>query len=221
LQSSLKIINYFVKEITTMKYGIQYLLRGLAILLPIVATIAIAQWFLVTIEVWLSPMWQAVLGEKYYFPGLAFVSFLAGATLVGFSSRWTMLNKLWQIPGKLMERMPVLRNLYGTINDVFDLMAGKSFADESVVMVSLPGQVKLIGIVTKKSGVKGDRLSECLDDDHLAVFLPMSYNVGGYMIIVPRDCVEPLNMSPADAMQLTISGGLGKSRNNGQQENGE
>ncbi len=204
-----------------MKYGIQFLLRGLAILLPIVLTLALAQWFLVTIEVWLKPIWKAALGEKYYFPGLAFISFLVLAALVGFSSRWTFLNKLWQFPGRLMERMPVLRNLYGTINDVFDLMAGKSFSEESVVMVSLPGQINMIGIVTKTSGVKGDQLSECLDEDHIAVFLPMSYNVGGYMIMVPRDCVKPLNISPADAMQLTISGGLGKSRTSEQQDNGE
>ena len=34
------------------------------------------------------------------------------------------------------------------------------------------------------------------------------------MMIVPRTSVETLDMSPADAMQLTISGGLGKNRNN-------
>lgn len=38
----------------------------------------------------------------------------------------------------------------------------------------------------------------------------MSYNVGGYMVMVPRSCIEHLDMSPADALQLTISGGLGK-----------
>jgi len=198
-----------------MKTAIQYLLKGLAILLPLVVTIALAHWLLVTIETWLSPIWKALLGDKYYLPGLAFVSFLVLAAAVGFSSQWTALNKLWQLPGNIMERMPLLRSIYGTINDVFDLMSGKSFSDESVVLVHLPGgDIRLIGIVTKKSGIRGDRLSETLDDDHIAVFLPMSYNVGGYMIMVPRSAVTPLDMSAADAMQLTISGGLGKNRSN-------
>ncbi|MFP3480110.1 hypothetical protein SB780_35260, partial [Burkholderia sp. SIMBA_057] len=70
--------------------------------------------------------------------------------------------------------------------------------------------LRLIGIVTKKSGIKGDRLSELMEDDQVAVFLPMSYNVGGYMVIVPSDCIESLTMKPAEALQLTISGGLGK-----------
>lgn len=194
-----------------MKRVIQYLLKGLTILLPLIVTLALVHWFLVTIETWLRPFWEAILGNRYYLPGLAIVSFMGIAMLIGFSTRWRFVNYLWALPGRIMERMPVLRSLYGTINDVFDLMSGKSFADESVVMVTLPGaEVKLIGIVTKKPGINNDRLSSLLSDNHLAVFLPMAYNVGGYMVIVPRNCVEPLDMSPADAMQLTMSGGLGK-----------
>ncbi|RUO73424.1 DUF502 domain-containing protein [Idiomarina ramblicola] len=194
-----------------MKRTLQYLFKGLAILLPIVVTFALLQWLLVTIETWLKPIWITLVGEASYFPGLAFISFLAIALLIGFSSRWNFIDSLWQLPGKLMTRLPLLRSLYGTINDVFEMMSGKNFAEESVVLVTLPGSnLRLIGIITKKSGIKGDRLSELMEEDQVAVFLPMSYNVGGYMVIVPGDCVESLTMKPADALQLTISGGLGK-----------
>jgi len=194
-----------------MKRTLQYLFKGLAILLPIVVTFALLQWLLVTIETWLKPIWTTLLGQSSYFPGLAFISFLAIALLIGFSSRWNFIDSLWQLPGKLMNRLPLLRSLYGTINDVFEMMSGKNFAEESVVLVTLPGSnLRLIGIVTKKSGIKGDRLSELIKENQVAVFLPMSYNVGGYMVIVPGDCVESLTMKPADALQLTISGGLGK-----------
>lgn len=194
-----------------MKRTLQYLFKGLAILLPIVVTFALLQWLLVTIESWLKPIWTTLLSESSYFPGLAFISFLAIALLIGFSSRWNFIDSLWQLPGKLMNRLPLLRSLYGTINDVFEMMSGKNFAEESVVLVTLPGSnLRLIGIVTKKSGIKDDRLSELMKEDQVAVFLPMSYNVGGYMVIVPGDCVESLTMKPADALQLTISGGLGK-----------
>jgi uncharacterized membrane protein len=196
-----------------MKRAIQYLLRGLTILLPLVITIALAAWLLTTIETWLSPVWIAILGENFYFHGLAFISFLLIAVVVGFSARWAFINAIWNVPGKIMARMPVLRTLYSTVTDVFDLMSGSNFSDESVVLVTLPGSdIKLIGIVTKKSGDSSDQLSKLLDDDHIAVLLPMSYNVGGYMIIVPRSAVESIDMSPSEAMQLTISGGLGKNR---------
>lgn len=194
-----------------MKRAIQYLLRGLTILLPLVITFALAAWLLTTIETWLSPLWVALLGEQFYFHGLAFISFLVIAVLVGFTARWAFVNTLWNIPGKVMARMPVLRTLYSTVSDVFDLMSGTNFSNESVVLVTMPGsQIRLIGIVTKKSGDSTDQLSKLLDEDHIAVLLPMSYNVGGYMIIVPRSAVVPLDISPSEAMQLTMSGGLGK-----------
>lgn len=196
-----------------MKRALQYLLKGLAVLLPIALTVALVHWLLVTVEAWLRPLWISLIGEDYYLPGLAFFSFLIIAVFIGFSTRWRIVNKFWALPGKIIERMPVLNNLYGTLTEAFDLMSGKSFADESVVLVTLAGgDVRLIGIITKRSGLDGDRLSALLDEDHVAVLLPMSYNVGGYTVIVPRSCIKPLNMSPADAMQLTISAGLGKNK---------
>ena len=196
-----------------MKTIIQSLLKGLAILLPIIVTVFLVQWLLVTIETWLSPIWKGLLGETYYVPGLAFISFIGLAIAIGFSTRWRFMNWVWQLPGVLMNRLPLLSSLYGTVNDVFEMMSGKDFADESVVLVTLPNSnTQLIGIITKKSGDKRDKLSRMLKDDQVAVFLPMSYNVGGYMIIVPRDCVESIDIKPADALQMTISAGLGKNR---------
>lgn len=196
-----------------MKPIIQSFLKGLAILLPIIVTVFLVQWLLVTIEDWLSPIWKALLGETYYFPGLAFISFVVLAVVIGFSTRWRFMNWLWQLPGVMMNKLPLLRSLYGTVNDVFEMMSGKDFADESVVLVTLPNSdIRLIGIITKKSGGNGDRLSKMLGADQVAVFLPMSYNVGGYMIMVPKDCVQSIDMKPADALQMTISAGLGKNR---------
>ena len=111
-----------------------------------------------------------------------------------------------------MMKIPGTKQIYGIIQDVMDVMSGKNFADESVVLVQLPqSKVELIGIVTKKSGIKDDRMSSLIEDDHIAVFLPMAYNVGGYTIIVPRSCTKNIDMKPAEALQLVLSGGLGSS----------
>ncbi|WAJ69767.1 DUF502 domain-containing protein [Catenovulum adriaticum] len=197
-----------------MKFIFQSLLKGLAILLPVIVTIMLLHWLLVTIEALLSPVWKTLLGEQYYVPGLAFLSFLILAVLIGFTSRWNFLDFIWRLPGRIMNKMPLLRNLYGTVNDLFDMMQGKDFADESVVLVTMPGsQMKFIGIVTKRrdqDSNKQDKLTGVMPDDHVSVFLPMAYNVGGYMIIVPIDCVEPIDIKPAEAIQIAISAGLGK-----------
>ena len=44
--------------------------------------------------------------------------------------------------------------------------------------------------------------------DWVTVFFPMSYAFGGYTIYLPRDKVQPLDISVEDAMRLAITAGL-------------
>ncbi|RUO32674.1 DUF502 domain-containing protein [Aliidiomarina sanyensis] len=195
-----------------MKLLIQSLLKGLAIILPLVITIEIFRWLLQTIESALAPLLQLVLNNDWYYPGMALLSFIFLCTVVGFSARWRGISWLWELPGKILMKIPGASQIYGILQDLMELMSGKNFADESVVLVKLPqSDVELIGIVTKKGGIKDDRMSSLMSDEQLAVFLPMAYNVGGYTIIVPKSCTKSIDMKPAEALQLVLSGGLGKS----------
>ena len=99
------------------------------------------------------------------------------------------------------------------LQDIIDLMSGKNFKDGSVVMVKLPAsEIELIGIITKQGGQTDDRMSSLMDEEQLAVFIPMAYNVGGYTIIIPRSCTRNIDMKPAEALQLVLSGGLGSNK---------
>ncbi len=65
------------------------------------------------------------------------------------------------------------------------MMGGKNFSEQSVVWVTLSqGQARLLGIITKRGADKDSRLAQLIGDDELAVYFPMSYQAGGYMIIV-------------------------------------
>lgn len=193
-----------------MKFVLQSIFRGLAILLPVVITIELLRWLFMKMETWLAPLLSYVLPSGWYLPGLGILSFLALTFIIGFSARFKGIGWLWQLPGKVLLRIPGAKQIYGMLHDIVDVMSGKNFADESVVLVKLPqSDVELIGIVTKKGGITGDRMSELLEEEQLAVFLPMAYNVGGYTIIVPQSCTRSIDMKPAEALQLVISGGLG------------
>ena len=193
-----------------MKIIAKSLAKGLAIILPIVITIELIRWLLVTIESRLAPLLELVLPPSWYLPGMAIAAFVLLCVVIGFSARWRGFDWLWQLPGKLLLKLPGTKQIYGMLQDLMDVMSGKNFADESVVMVKLPGtDIELIGIVTKKGGLDGDRMSSLMNEEQLAVFIPMAYNVGGYTIIVPRSCTRNLEMKPAEALQLVLSGGLG------------
>lgn len=196
-----------------MKIVVRSLLKGLAIVLPLIITIELLRWLLTTIESVLAPVVQLVIPASWYLPGTAILCFVIACAVIGFSSRWAGVNWLWQLPGKVLMKLPGSKQIYGMLQDLIDVMAGKNFSDSSVVMVKLPSsEIELIGIVTKQGGQAEDRMSSLMQEEQLAVFIPMAYNVGGYTIIVPRSCTRSLDMKPAEALQLVLSGGLGSSK---------
>lgn len=186
-------------------------LLGLSILLPVVLSIQLIIWLVSTIEVWLKSLWLLLFAESSYFPGLALIAFVLLSTAIGALSRQSLIRYFLKIPGVALERTPVVRYIYSTIKDFLDLMGGKTFSDQSVVWVSLPQvQGRILGIVTKQGSDKGSRLAEIIESDEVAVYLPMSYQAGGYMLVVSRSQIEKTDLSPGEALHLIMSAGLGQ-----------
>jgi len=44
--------------------------------------------------------------------------------------------------------------------------------------------------------------------EHVAVYLPQSYNFAGSLLIFPASAVEPLDAESADVMAFIVSGGV-------------
>jgi uncharacterized membrane protein len=42
----------------------------------------------------------------------------------------------------------------------------------------------------------------------VAVYLPMSYQIGGYTVLVPPESVKPAGMSREEAMRFVLTAGL-------------
>tara|TARA_R100001377_G_scaffold82730_1_gene63407 strand:- start:367 stop:942 length:576 start_codon:yes stop_codon:yes gene_type:complete len=186
-------------------------LLGLSILLPVVLSIQLIIWVVSTMETWLKSLWFLLLPESSYFPGLAMFAFILLSIAIGALSRQSLMRYFLKMPGIALERTPVVRYIYSTIKDFLDLMGGKTFSDQSVVWVTLPQvQGRLLGIVTKKGSDKGSRLAEIIEPHEVAVYLPMSYQAGGYMLIVASSQIEKTNLSPGEALHLIMSAGLGQ-----------
>ena len=49
---------------------------------------------------------------------------------------------------------------------------------------------------------------ERAQDDTVAVYLPMSYMVGGYTIFLPRESLEPTSLTVEAGMRLVLMGGV-------------
>ena len=196
-----------------MKSLTKNLLAGLSVLLPILLSVQLIFWLVRSIESWLRDTLLLVLPESVYFPGFATLTLLLMATAIGYSNRWHLVSGFWALPGRLMDRIPLVSYLYGTIRDFVEIIRGKSFEDRAVVWVDLPGNAsKVLGIVTRTGSNKESRLGGLMSDDEVAVYLPMSYQAGGYLVVLPRDRVSSVDMEPGEALKVILSAGLG-SRN--------
>jgi len=81
---------------------------------------------------------------------------------------------------------------------------GEDFDRVVAVQFDSPS-MKLIGFVTREdfSQVPG-----LVGDDEVAVFFPMSYQIGGYTLFLPKSRLEPVDMTAEDAIRMILTAGL-------------
>jgi uncharacterized membrane protein len=108
---------------------------------------------------------------------------------------------------RFLDRIPVVKTIYGATRDFARLLpTGGKRHDLKRVVLARFGDARIIGFVTR------DDASElgivAAKDDLLAVYFPMSYQIGGYTALLPRASVQPLDLSVETAMRLVLTGGL-------------
>ena len=73
-------------------------------------------------------------------------------------------------------------------------------------MVTIAGtDTRLIGLVTREDF---ENLPSGIDDknsESMAVYLPMSYQMGGFTVFVPKKNVTPVDMSIEEAMRFALT----------------
>ena len=183
-------------------------LTGLAAILPIVITLALLWWLSTAAEELLGGLLRAILPEPLYFPGLGLLVTLGVIFGIGVLLRAYVVQWLFAWVEGLMDRIPVVKTIHGVVRDMLNLVSGdleKQFG--AAVLVTLPGtDYRLVGFVTREdfAGLPDELGSE----GTIAVYLPMSYQIGGYTLMLPRKQVKPLNLSLEDAMRYTLTAGV-------------
>jgi uncharacterized membrane protein len=127
---------------------------------------------------------------------------------VGLLSHVLLFQKLFSFGEGLLNRLPLVKTLYSAIKDfIYYLSPDSKHAMSKVVLVRIPGQgFEQIGFVTREDFI--DLPLALTTDDPVAVYLPMSYQIGGYTLFLPRSSLTPLNMSFEQGMKLVLTGGV-------------
>jgi uncharacterized membrane protein len=151
-------------------------------------------------------------------PGVGFALTILFIIAVGFLTSNVLFESIFNRLEKAVTRLPVVKLLYFSIKDFINAFVGEKKSFTRPVMLTLgPGILGAGGAAASPSDIQilGFVTSDALDlpgtEGRVAVYIPQSYNFGGFLILVPRDRITPMNTADsAKIMAFIVSGGVSR-----------
>lgn len=171
-----------------------YFLRGLAITLPVALTLWVAWRAVRCVDSWLGvPI-----------PGVGLLIVIVMLIVIGALATNVFARAAGATLDHVFERLPFIRLLYTAAKDLMGAFVGDKRRFNRAVRVQPDPALDLwfLGFVT------ADDLGRLGLEDHVAVYLPQSYNIAGNLVLVPASRVVPVAVDGADLMAFIVSGGV-------------
>ena len=190
-----------------MKFLAKLFFRGLAAILPLALTGYFVWWAVSTGETLLHGIVVWFLPKGPYWPGMGFALSIVLVMVIGLLMYSFVVRAIYSRLTALLERIPGIKSIYGMIADVVRLFGSPEQRPfRKVVLVTLRAGIEQIGFLTRENfadvpGVTSERV---------AVYLPMSYQLGGFTIIVAREHVREITMSVEEALRFCVTAGVAR-----------
>lgn len=183
-------------------------ITGLFTVLPVLVTAYLIVWLFAGAERFIGAQVRWLIPDEYYLTGMGIAVALAVVFLVGLLMHAWLFREIVGRAERVLLEIPLVRSIYAALRDLLGLFA--RHGDElpmQVVSVELPGSgMRLLGFVTRTDF--SDLPEGIGRDGEVAVYLPMSYMIGGYTVFLPRASVTPLDMSREEAMKFVVTAGI-------------
>lgn len=182
-------------------------LKGLAAVLPVALTVYVVFWLAKTVESVLSGPLRAWLPEDRYWPGLGLLAAFILILLVGLLVDAYIVRRLFRYGEAVLARIPIVKTIFGAFKDFSRFLpAGGKGRDLKRVVLWRMGGAQLVGFVTEEQ--VNPKLFGASGEDLVAVYFPMSYQIGGYTLYLPKDELRETELSVEEAMRLVLIGGV-------------
>ena len=177
--------------------------KGLLIVGPIGATLYIIFVVFDTID--------SLIPFDKFFPflnrtGVGFVSLILFISAVGyFFNKFVFGKFIFESLDHFLEKTPGVKHIYSPTKDVMSSFVGdkKKFNVPVWVKTNENPEIWRIGFLTQKD------MSDVGLPEKVAVYLPHSYAISGWVIITNSTYILPVEgMSAAEAMKFAVSGGV-------------
>ncbi len=185
---------------------LNYLIKGLLIVVPIALSIFIVVWAVTTVDSWLNI--NNILGVDPFtggnrnIPGLGLALVIAIILVAGIIVTNFVTEPMYNWFQRTLNKLPLLNFIFSSIKDLTEAFVGDEKKFNHPVLVEVEGNLKRIGFLTQSDLSKLELPGEAI------VYFPFSYSFAGQVYVVSKEKIKPLNMSAADAMKLVVSGGV-------------
>lgn len=180
---------------------------GLISFLPIAVTIYIVYAGVTIVENLLGSFLRDVLPADAYIPGYGFLATLILIFLLGLSlNNFVTAGLLQRLQEKLTE-IPLFKVVYAPLRDLMNLFSKGHGNGElkKVVLVKFDGgQKEVLGLVTRENFKDLDNNLQ-VQPNKVTVYIPMSYGLGGYTMLIDKSQLTPVNIPVEKAMSLALT----------------
>jgi uncharacterized membrane protein len=191
-----------------MRFLAKLFFRGLAAILPLALTGYLVYAAVFAGESLLHGVIAALFPNLDYRPGMGFAVSMVVVLIAGALMYSVIVRAVYQRLTALVARIPVVKSVYGMLVDVVRLFGspeGRPF--KKVVLVSGSDGVEQLGFLTR---------DDCADlpgfgADKVTVFVPMSYQLGGFTWVVARERVRVVDMGVEEALRFAVTAGVSRS----------
>lgn len=189
-----------------------YFLAGVIVVAPISITFFIVWQVVQVVDNNVGKLLPARYNPETYLPfsvpGIGVVLMVALITLIGMFAAGFIGRAVMRTSERLLNRMPIVRSIYGTLKQIFEtVFSHSSQSFREVVLIEYPRRgIWAIGFLT---GTTRGEIQERVEPKLLNVFLPTTPNpTSGFLLFVPKEDVIELDMTVEEAAKLIISAGL-------------
>jgi len=188
----------------------RYLVAGILIWLPILATLWVVSFFIHIMDetLLLLPLRyrpEALVG--FALPGLGAVFAFMVVLATGLLVTNLIGRQLVAFSEELLNRIPVVRSVYGGVKSFAESVFSQSNSFRKVVMIEYPRQgIWSLGFMTAEDVPEVSRRTGA---QHCCVYISNALNATArFLVIVPRNQVVELDMRVDAAMKMIITCGV-------------
>lgn len=183
-------------------------LRGLMAVIPVVATVYLLVWLMASVEWVLGRTVKLALPEEHYWPGMGLVLGIALLYALGWVVDHWLLKRTVELTESGLTRLPLASKILAAVKDLMGYFSRERRRNfDRVVAVDFDqGSISALGLVTRDDLTTLPRGLHY--SDRVAVYIPGSYQIGGFTLMIPRERLHPVDMSVEDALRFAVTGGM-------------